>query len=156
MKKENKMAALTENEIRKIAEQAVKQLGEKATPENIEKVVNETVARLGIKPEPTRNEKQFVNHNGKRHERVIITAFGKNSIGILAGLTQSLAQLNCNILDLSQKILQEFFTIMLLVDITEANASFEEIKRAVTEAGEKLELKVIVQHEQIFKTMHRV
>lgn len=151
------MPSLTEKQIRQIAEQAVKQLGDHATVSNIEMVVHETVQRLNI-PDIEENAAKatsFPNKN-KQGDRVIVTAFGKNKIGILAGMTGCLAETKCDVIDLSQKILQEFFTIMLLVDISCSDLSFETIKEKLIKTGEQFDLKVIVQHEQIFKTMHRV
>ncbi|HHJ52402.1 MAG TPA: ACT domain-containing protein [Caldithrix abyssi] len=92
----------------------------------------------------------------KKPNRIIVTAFGRNQVGILAGLTGLIAECNCDILDLSQKILQDFFTIMLLVDISESTLSFDEIKKRLIQKGEQLDLKVIVQHEDIFNAMHRI
>ncbi len=146
--------ALTEIEIKKIAEQAISKLGDQATPANIERVVHETVKRLN--DEDSISETTQKPPTTSASDRVIVTAFGKNSTGILAGLTTCLAETKSDIIDLSQKILKEFFTIMLLVDISGSDLSFEDIKNRLTEAGEKFDLKVIVQHEQIFKTMHRV
>ena len=148
------MIELSEQDIRKLTEEAVRQLGSAATPSAVEQVVKEAVGRMQGVPQ-TGSSSQF-DTSVKNGNRVIITAFGKNHPGILAGLTGILAQYNCDILDLTQKILQEFFTIMLLVDISDSSAGFEELKKAVTEKGEALDLKVIIQHEEIFKTMHRV
>ncbi len=151
------MPSLSEKQIRQIAEQAVKQLGDQATLPNIEKVVHETVQRLN-KPTITKNEAKSgsLPNKNKQGDRVIVTAFGKNRMGILAGMTGCLAETKCDVIDLSQKILQEFFTIMLLVDISYSDLSFESIKEELIKTGEEFDLKVIVQHEQIFKTMHRV
>lgn len=152
------MAGVTEAEIRKIAEQVVQQLGSHATQENVERVVHETIQKIeqngqaketGYQPGP-----QITNT--AIEDRVIVTAFGKNKIGILGGITSSLAKINCDVIDLSQKILKEFFTIMLLIDISNANTDFEGIKQELISTGEKFDLKVVVQHEEIFKTMHRV
>jgi ACT domain-containing protein len=151
------MQSLTEKQIRIIAEQAVKQLGGQATVPNIEKVVHETVQRLSnaTKPDSSAGATSLPNKT-KESDRVIVTAFGKNKMGILAGMTSCLAETHCDVIDLSQKILQEFFTIMLLIDISYSDLSFETIKEKLIKTGEKFDLKVIVQHEEIFKTMHRV
>jgi len=153
------MAVLSENEIRIIAEQVVKQLGSHATPANVEKVVHETIERIeqNEQPKPAPEYIKTAAFGGSTvQDRVIVTAFGKNKIGILAGITSCLAQTNCDVIDLSQKILKEFFTVMLLVDISNANIDFEGIKQELTATGEKFDLKVVVQHEEIFKTMHRI
>ncbi len=151
---------LDEKDIKKIAEEALKQLGQTATPEAIEKVVTATVNRLqstSVEEAPVKEWKNVQSTQQKPlGQRIIITAFGKNKVGILARMTEVLAKNHCDILDLTQKLMQEFFTIMLLVDISESNASFEKIKNDLIEAGEALDLKVIVQHEEIFNAMHRI
>ena len=149
------MAELSEEDIRRLTEEALKQLGAEATPQNVEKVVRQAADRVGSGTLNANPEIQPVVQPTKGN-RIIITAFGKNQIGILAALTGVLAENQCDIIDLSQKVLQEFFTIMLLVDITGSNKDFESIKTAVIRAGEKLDLKVIIQHEEIFNAMHRV
>jgi ACT domain-containing protein len=152
------MSDLTEAEIRKIAEQVVQQLGSHATPANVEKVVHETIQRIEqhepaamVSPSAVRSIE-----NSSNRDRVIVTAFGKNKIGILGGITSTLATTNCDVIDLSQKILKEFFTIMLLIDISNSSLDFESIKQELINTGEKFDLKVVVQHEEIFKTMHRI
>lgn len=151
--------ALNEEDIKKIAEEALKQLGESASPEAVEQVVKATVSRLqnGGSSEPVKEWKSV--QSVQKHspvERIIITAFGKNRVGILAKMTEVLAKNNCDILDLTQKLMQDFFTIMLLVDISNSPNSFEQIKTDLIQAGETLDLKVVVQHEEIFNAMHRI
>ncbi len=151
------MAQLSEEQIRQIAEEAIQQLGKSATPEVVEEIVRETVRRMDGEQPAVRTEAAPVNTNpAKKSNRIIVTAFGRNQVGILAGLTGLIAECNCDILDLSQKILQDFFTIMLLVDISESTLSFDEIKKRLIQKGEQLDLKVIVQHEDIFNAMHRI
>ncbi len=152
------MRHLDEKDIRQLTEETVKQLGSGATPDLIEAVVREAINRINsvtdqpvIDPSPL---KRAVSHQAGN--RIIVTAFGKNRVGILAGLTGILAKHNCDILDLTQKLLQEFFTIMILVDINKSSVDFETIKTDVTRVGEELDLKVIIQHEEIFNAMHRV
>jgi len=152
------MAGLTEIEIRKISEHVVQQLGSHATSDNVEKVVHETIQRIESKQPtftPVSPSKATVE-SSTMQERVIVTAFGKNKIGILGGITSTLAKTNSDVIDLSQKILKEFFTIMLLIDISNANVDFEGIKQELINSGEEFDLKVVVQHEEIFKTMHRI
>ena len=152
------MADLTEDEIRKIAEQVVQQLGSHATQANVERVVYETIERIEQQQPQNSpyNISNRVSEISTSKDRVIVTAFGKNKIGILGGITSTLARTNCDVIDLSQKILKEFFTIMLLVDISNANLDFEGVKQELINTGEEFDLKVVVQHEEIFKTMHRI
>jgi ACT domain-containing protein len=152
------MADLNADEIRKIAEQVVQQLGTHATPANVEKIVYDTIERIEQQQsqKSSENISKRVSDTSVSTDRVIVTAFGKNKIGILGGITSTLARTNCDVIDLSQKILKEFFTIMLLIDISNSNLDFEGVKQELISTGEEFDLKVVVQHEEIFKTMHRI
>jgi len=152
------MNHLDEKDIRQITEQTVKQLGASATPELVESVVKETINRIksGIASSAVDTSPLKRAIKQQPGNRIIVTAFGKNRVGILAELTAILAKHKCDILDLTQKLLQEFFTIMILVDINESPVDFETIKTDVTRVGEELDLKVVIQHEEIFNAMHRV
>lgn len=152
------MTHLSEDDIRQLTKEAINQLGTKATPAAVEKIVKDALERVQQSREPGPSEKDSVDPPSVKpaQNRIIVTAFGKNQIGILAGLTAVLAQHHCDIIDLTQKILQEFFTIMILVDISQSTESFENLKTAITSKGESLGLKVVIQHEDIFKTMHRI
>jgi len=149
------MSQLSKKEIRDITEQVVNQLGAQASPANIEQVVHTAIRKI----ETTNESQKRVASKASPHpsgERVIVTAFGENSIGILAGLTGVLAETSCDIVDLSQKIMGGFFTIMLLMDVASANVDYETLKSKLIVTGERFNLRVIVQHEQLFKTMHRI
>ncbi len=154
------MSQLSESEIRRIAELAVKQLQGQATSANVEKVVREAIHRMapgGTSPARKSERMKEVPFSAPaKGARIILTAFGANSIGILAGLTAELAALKCDIVDLSQKIMQDFFTIMILLDSSNSDVPYEEIRERMARVGESFNLKVIIQHEDIFKTMHRV
>jgi len=145
------MSDLNELEIRKLVEEAVQQLGKTADGATVNQVVQEAVQKI----EPSQPTSSVQGPSLAR-DRIIVTAFGKNRQGILAGLTTVLAENNCDIIDLNQKILQEFFTTMLLVDISAVRVSFDELKQKIVAKGDELDLKVIIQHEEIFNTMHRV
>ncbi len=86
----------------------------------------------------------------------IITVIGKDKIGIISGISTKLAECRVNILDISQTILQGYFTMMMLVDLEKMNISFHELKEKLDIVGSQLEVSIIVQHEDVFKSMHRV
>lgn len=88
--------------------------------------------------------------------RVIISILGKDQIGIIAWLTGRLAEKSINVLDLSQTILQGFFTMIMIVDVTQSTASLVDLTKQLQSEGEARGLKVNVQHEDIFEFMHRV
>jgi ACT domain-containing protein len=88
--------------------------------------------------------------------RVIITVLGHDQVGIIAEVATLLAENQANILDISQTILQEFFTMIMIVDISKSNSNVEQIRDLLQNKGEEWNLKITVQHEDIFNYMHRI
>ena len=88
--------------------------------------------------------------------RAIITVIGQDRIGIIARVTGILAQCRVNVLDISQTILQEFFTMTMLTDLSAMEISLEELSAKLKEAGEEMGLSIRVQHEELFRSMHRI
>ncbi|MFA7636625.1 MAG: ACT domain-containing protein [Monoglobales bacterium] len=88
--------------------------------------------------------------------RAIITVIGKDTKGIIAGVSSYLASADINILDISQTIMQGYFTMIMLVDLKDAKEDFNKISENLSEVGEKLSVNVRIQHEDIFNSMHRV
>ncbi|MBI0028977.1 hypothetical protein B5S43_05755 [Gilliamella apicola] len=88
--------------------------------------------------------------------KTILTVIGKDQTGIIAGISQKLYELNINILDVSQTIMGEYFTMIMLLDLSKINMSFDDVKTALTETGDKLKVKVNIQREEIFDAMHRL
>ncbi|WP_434798384.1 ACT domain-containing protein [Terrisporobacter vanillatitrophus] len=88
--------------------------------------------------------------------RAIITVIGKDKVGIVAGITTELTKHNMNIIDINQTIMEEFFTMVLMVDLSKVSESFDEIKRALVLVGKNLGVDVKIQREEIFNSMHTV
>jgi ACT domain-containing protein len=88
--------------------------------------------------------------------RVIVTVIGQDRVGIIAGVATLLAEANANILDISQTLLQEMFTMIMMVDVSAARIEFDELKRRLREHGATLGLAIDAQHEDVFRFMHRV
>ncbi len=88
--------------------------------------------------------------------RAILTVIGKDKIGIIAGITGELANANVNIMDISQTILQEYFTMIMLLDLKDATISFEELYKKLKQKGKELGVDVKLQHEDVFRSMHRI
>ncbi|QGU95645.1 ACT domain-containing protein [Clostridium bovifaecis] len=88
--------------------------------------------------------------------RSIITVLGKDRTGIIAGVSNILADADVNILDISQTILQEYFTMIMLVDLSNSLKSFKELKETLDLKGQELNLSIKIQHEDIFNSMHNV
>lgn len=88
--------------------------------------------------------------------KAVITVLGKDRIGIIADVTKILAENNINILDISQTILQDFFTMIMIVDVEKSKVGYEEIQAILKSQGEKIEMSIRIQHEDIFNSMHKI
>jgi ACT domain-containing protein len=88
--------------------------------------------------------------------RAVITVIGKDRVGIIAAISKILADCGVNILDISQTIMQEIFTMIMLVDLSKNNMSFTQLSGDLEEKGNELGLSVRIQHEDIFNSMHRI
>ncbi len=88
--------------------------------------------------------------------RAIITIIGSDRVGIIAGISNVLAQANVNILDISQSVIREFFTLIMMVDLEGSTVSFHELSELLTRKSLQLAVRVEIQREEIFKAMHRI
>ena len=86
----------------------------------------------------------------------IVTVSGKDKVGIIAAVCIKLAEMNVNVLDISQTILDGKFTMVMAVDAANANVGFEELAAQLRELGEGMELSIRIQREEIFDAMHRI
>jgi len=89
-------------------------------------------------------------------KRVIVTVIGKDRVGIIASVAKALADHNVNILDISQTIMQEFFTMMMVVDISKSTVSLQALQDILNKLGEEIGMQIQAQHEDIFRFMHRI
>ncbi len=86
----------------------------------------------------------------------IVTVIGKDKVGIIAAVCIKLAEMNVNVLDISQTILDGKFTMVMAVDAANANVGFEELAAQLRELGKGMELSIRIQREEIFDAMHRI
>lgn len=88
--------------------------------------------------------------------RAVITVLGKDKVGIIATISRILAESNVNILDISQTLMQDVFTMIMLTDITDSSIAFNELSDRLEAAGKEIGLYAKIQHEDIFNSMHRI
>ena len=88
--------------------------------------------------------------------KAIVTVIGKDRVGIIAEISVLLADYGINILDISQTLLQDYFTMVMLVDVGQMSIPFPDVKEALSDLGEKLALSIRIQHEDIFRSMHQL
>ncbi|MHB1315601.1 MAG: ACT domain-containing protein [Christensenellales bacterium] len=89
-------------------------------------------------------------------KKAIVTVIGTDKVGIIAAVSTKLLEYGINIMDISQTILQEYFAMVMLVDISTIPVSFHTLKQELAELGERLELSVRIQSAEIFDAMHKV
>ena len=88
--------------------------------------------------------------------RIIISVFGLDHPGIVAGVSQILAEALCSIIDINQTVVQGKFAMVIIADTTRARESTTELKERLRRAGEQLGVRIYAQREDLFNAMHRV
>ncbi|HBG17257.1 MAG TPA: ACT domain-containing protein [Firmicutes bacterium] len=88
-------------------------------------------------------------------EKAVVTVMGEDKVGIVAGIAKELAVNNCNIIDISQTLRQGIFAMILIIQLPETLALLY-LRDRLEEAGERLGVKVVLQHADIFQYMHRL
>ncbi len=88
--------------------------------------------------------------------RAIVTVIGKDQVGIIAAVCALLSEHNVNVLDISQTVLQDYFTMIMLVDTAGSKLPFTELVKLLEEMGKAQGLSIHAQREDIFNAMHRI
>jgi ACT domain-containing protein len=86
----------------------------------------------------------------------IVSVVGKNTVGILATVSNECAKYNADIVDVSQTIINEYFTMFMIVNIEKLSVSFIEFVDILTELGKEKNLEIHAMHEDIFNLMHKI
>lgn len=88
--------------------------------------------------------------------KAIVSVIGLDKPGIVATVSTILADHNVNITDISQSYAQEFFTMIMVVDFERSNSTIKQVNEDLKKAGEKIGIFMSIQHEDIFRAMHRI
>lgn len=88
--------------------------------------------------------------------KAIVTVVGEDKKGIIARVSKELFECGVNIVDISQTIMQNMFTMIMMVEFNSSDVSVHEIDKRLSKAGEELGLSIHVQREEIFSSMHRI
>ena len=88
--------------------------------------------------------------------KAIVTVVGKDQVGIIAAVCVKLAEYNINVLDISQTVMQGYFTMMMVVDVSACSLPLAELVVIMDEMGKERGLSIRLQREDIFEAMHRV
>ncbi|MBU1099767.1 MAG: ACT domain-containing protein [Bacteroidetes bacterium] len=140
---------LSEDEIRRITLTAINEMGDDATPELVKKAVSRAVSKLDTQPD-------FSKSTSSNQGRLILTSFGLNQTGVVAKITTELSECGCDLQDISQKLMDDFYTLIVIVDISGSSKNMSEIQEKMNKIAEALKIKIYLQHEEIFRQMHRI
>ncbi len=88
--------------------------------------------------------------------KAIVTVVGRDRVGIIAGVCTALADFNVNVLDISQTVMQGYFTMMMAAEVSECNVPLAELCSRMEAIGRDMGLSIRVQREDIFQAMHRI
>ena len=88
--------------------------------------------------------------------KAVVTVVGKDRVGIIGNVCIKLAQYNVNVLDISQTVMQGYFTMMMVVDVSQSNIPVADLAVAMEETGKEMGLSIRLQREDIFHAMHRI
>lgn len=88
--------------------------------------------------------------------KAIVTVVGQDRVGIIAGVCTALAKYNVNVLDIRQTVMQGYFTMMMVTEVSMCNLPLSDLITKMDEIGKEMGLSIRVQREDIFEAMHRI
>ncbi len=88
--------------------------------------------------------------------KAIVTVVGQDRVGIIAGVCTALAKFNVNVLDIRQTVMQGYFTMMMVTEVSMCNLPLGDLITKMDEIGKEMGLSIRVQREDIFEAMHRI
>jgi ACT domain-containing protein len=153
--------------IRQVAQQVVSRLGD-SSPEVVEAVIAEVVGALGSGvggPHPAEEEVGpgidfcqmcIEQERARTRTRAVVTTTGRNQKGIVARVTAVIAQLGGDILDISQTLVGDYFTMIIVVDTASLGVSFADFKTRLEEEVQAMGLQCMMMHEDVVTSLHRI
>ena len=137
-------------------------VGSKADEQTIEQLVTDIYREVqNSQPGPSWSPSESIQNVASvtregSSDRIIISVFGLDHPGIVAGVAQILAEASCSIIDINQTVVQGKFAMVIIADTTRARESTAELKDRLRHEGEKLGVRIYAQREDLFNAMHRV
>lgn len=86
--------------------------------------------------------------------KAVVTVIGKDMVGILAKVAGACAEADANVLEVTQSVLEEYFAMVMLIDITKMSCEIDTLKKNIAKAVPDMQIHVM--HEDIFNSMHRI
>jgi ACT domain-containing protein len=151
--------------VRQVARQVVARMGD-AAPEVLEAVVAEVMAAVGageaspelvqVGPGIDYCQACLEQERARSRHRAVLTTTGRNQKGIVARVTAKIAELGGDILDISQTLVGDYFTMIVVVDTATLGVPFAEFKAAMERAVQDMGLQAMMMHEDVVNSLHRV
>lgn len=88
--------------------------------------------------------------------KAVITVIGNDKVGIIARVSSLLSESNVNILDITQTIMQDIFTMVMITDVSNVNIKFTDLVDKLADLGKDMGVEIRCQHEDIFNSMHKI
>lgn len=133
------------------------ELGTNIQPNKINTIVERITEDLSL----SINSDELVLLNLKLKEKspsemAVVSVIGQDSVGIVADVTRILAENNANIEAMNQAIVSGYFALIITINIAKMNITIDELQTRMSEVADKKNLKIYIQHENIFKNMNRI
>lgn len=88
--------------------------------------------------------------------KAVITIIGADKIGIVHKVTGLMEEFNLNIIDISQTVMDKYFTMVMLIDLSKSKEDFDQIVEAFDKLGKEIGMDIKIQHQDIFDAMHQI
>ena len=145
-----------EDLIYRITRAVYDRLGSAVDDSTVEQLVTDIYNQVGSSPSTGGNSAGQLKSAEGSSDRMVISVFGLDHPGIVAGVSQILAEASCSIVDINQTVVQGKFAMVIIADTSRARESTAELKERFRQAGQKLGVRIYAQREDLFNAMHRI
>lgn len=143
-----------EDLIYRITRAVYDRVGSAVDETTVEQLVTDIYNQVRTSAPPASVDRQGTGKGSS--DRMVISVFGLDNPGIVAGVSQILAEADCSIIDINQTVVQGKFAMVIIADTTRARESTAELKERLRREGEKLGVRIYAQREDLFNAMHRI
>jgi ACT domain-containing protein len=144
-----------EDLIYRITRAVYDRLGSAVDDSTVEQLVTDIYNQVGSTAVADKTAVQLTSTEGSS-DRMVISVFGLDHPGIVAGVSQILAEASCSIVDINQTVVQGKFAMVIITDTSRARESTAELKERFQHAGQNLGVRIYAQREDLFNAMHRI
>jgi ACT domain-containing protein len=144
-----------EDLIYRITRAVYARLGSAVDETTVEQLVTDIYNQVGSTATVEREAGQMASAEGSA-DRMVISVFGLDHPGIVAGVSQILAEASCSIIDINQTVVQGKFAMVIIADTSRARDSTSALKERLRSAGQNLGVNIYAQREDLFNAMHRI